>query len=262
MPRSIITLTTDFGASDHFVGTMKGVLLSIAPQAQLVDITHNLNPFEISEGAFVIGQAYRYFPKNTVHLVVIDPGVGTARRPILVQAGGQFFVAPDNGVLSMVYSREKPKVRAVTADKFFLKPVSHTFHGRDVFSPVAAHTARGTPPAAFGKLIKDYLRLDLETPSRTGKRVWTGTILKIDHFGNLITNFRMEEFEDIQTRRFEMAVGTRRLWRLANTYAEVEPGELVLIAGSAGFIEICANQASAAKLLGCGVGAPAELTVY
>src|SRR5579871_4616372 len=132
MPRPIVTLATDFGLSDHYVGTMKGVILGICPQAQIVDISHDVAPFAIAEGAYVIAQAYRYFPKKTVHVVVVDPGVGGARRAIVAEAGGQLFVAPDNGVLAMIYAREKHRVRVITNDRYFRKPVSRTFHGRDI----------------------------------------------------------------------------------------------------------------------------------
>src|SRR5581483_10422206 len=146
MPGRIITLTTDFGASDHFAGTMKGVILNIFPGAKIVDISHEIQPFEVSDGAFTIAQAYRYFPKKTIHVVVVDPGVGTERRPILMEAAGQFFIARDNGVLSLIYGREKARFRLLENDKYFLHPVSHTFHGRDIFSPCAAHLAAGVPP--------------------------------------------------------------------------------------------------------------------
>jgi S-adenosyl-L-methionine hydrolase (adenosine-forming) len=258
----LITLTTDFGLSDHYVGAMKGVILSICPRARLVDISHEVGAFEITEAAFLLAQAYRYFPRGAVHLVVVDPGVGTSRRPILAQAAGQFFIAPDNGVLSMIYSRESAKVRAITSDRYFLKPVSRTFHGRDIFSPVAAHLARGVRPAQFGKLIADYLRLNFEAPVRTGKRVWTGTILKIDRFGNLVTNFALPEFPDLDKRPFEMAVGTRQISELASSYAEGAPGAFFVIAGSSGYYEISANQGHAARMLGCGAGAPVELTLF
>src|SRR5271166_828132 len=142
MPAPTITLTTDFGLVDHFAGVMKGVILGIAPRAQIVDISHEVPPFEINEGAFIIAEAYRYFAKKTVHVIVVDPGVGSERRPILAEMAGQYFIAPDNGVLSMIYAREaKKKVRHITNEKYFLHPVSRTFHGRDVFSPVAAHLA-------------------------------------------------------------------------------------------------------------------------
>ena len=258
----LITLTTDFGTADHFVGTMKGVMLGIAPRARLVDITHDVGPFEVSEGAFTIAQAYRYFPKRTIHVVVVDPGVGSTRRPILAEMGGQYFVAPDNGVLSMIFSREKAKVRHITNEKFFLHPLSRTFHGRDVFSPVAAHLALGVAPARFGKLIDDHLRLTLEKPNRTGKRVWTGTVLRVDRFGNLITNLTIEEFPQVKTRPFELNVGLEKVTRLALTFTECEPGELFTLAGSSGYLEVATNQGSAAKKLGCGVGSPVELVLY
>jgi S-adenosylmethionine hydrolase len=262
MPRRIITLTTDFGGADHFVGTMKGVILSIQPGAQIVDISHEVTAFEIPEAAFLLSQAYPYFPKKTIHVVVVDPGVGTARRPILVEAAGQYFIAPDNGVLSMVYSRERHKVRHITARKYWLREVSNTFHGRDIFAPAAAHLARGTPPAQFGKLITDYLRQNFEKPVRTGKRFWTGAVLKADHFGNLITNFHINDFPELTRRPFEMSVGIRRVCGLASSYAECSLGELALIVGSSGYVEVAINQGSAAKALGCGSGAPVELTLY
>jgi hypothetical protein len=262
MLHPLITLTTDFGWSDHFVGTMKGVLAGIAPQARVVDITHGVGSFEVSDGAFTIAQAYPYFPKRTIHVVVVDPGVGSSRRPILAEMAGQYFIAPDNGVLSMIFSREQPKVRHITADRYFLKPVSRTFHGRDIFAPVAAHLAAGVLPAKFGKRIEDFLKLTLDQPSRTGKRAWTGAVLKVDHFGNLVTNLHIDEFLDVRTRPFELNIGLEQLTRLALTFSEGNPGELFVIAGSSGFIEVTANQASAAKRLGCGVGSPVELTIF
>ncbi len=262
MPNPIVTLTTDFGLADHFVGTMKAVILGICPRAQIVDVCHQVAAFEIAEAAFVLAQAYRYFPPKTVHVVVVDPGVGTSRRPIVAEAGGQRFIAPDNGVLSMVFAREQPKVRVITARKYFLKDVSQTFHGRDIFSAVGAHVAAGVPPARMGKLIDDYLRLSFEKPVRTGRRAWTGAILKIDHFGNVITNFHREDFPHLSERPFEFAVGFERVSRLAANYSESKPGELFAIWGSSGYIEISVSRDSAAKMLGCGVGAPVELTVY
>ena len=262
MPNPIITLTTDFGLSDHYVGAMKGVILGICPRARLVDLSHEVRAYEIPEAAYLLAQSYRFFPPRTVHLVVVDPGVGTSRRPVLAQAAGQFFVAPDNGVLTMVYSRESHKVRHVTAEKYFLKPVSQTFHGRDIFSPVAAHVASGVPPTRMGKLIQDYLRLNFEKPVRTGRRVWTGSILKVDHFGNLITNFHRDDFPDVANRPFEIAVGMQKVSTLARNYSECGIGEIFAIQGSSGYLEISANQASAARLLGCAAGAPVELTIY
>jgi len=260
----IITLTTDFGLADHFVGTMKGVILNIAPHARIVDISHEAPAWEIPDGAFTIAQAYSYFPKKTIHVIVVDPGVGSARRPILVETPNHFFIAPDNGVLSMVFAREERlKVRHITADKLFLKPTSRTFHGRDVFSPVAAHLASGVPPARVGRQIDDFLRLSFHKPSRTGKRVWTGTILHVDRFGNLITNLHAGDFPRLAAGEgFELSVGLEKLTHLAATFSDGEPGELLVIAGSSGYLEIAVNQASAARRLGCGSGAPVELTVF
>jgi S-adenosylmethionine hydrolase len=262
MPRAILTLTTDFGTSDHFVGVMKGVILAIQPQAQIVDITHDVSSFEIMEGAFVIGEAYRWFPKRTVHVVVVDPGVGTSRRPILIEAAGQYFVGPDNGVFSMVLEREKHKVRAITNEQYFHHPVSDTFHGRDIFAPVAAHLASGVTPAHFGKPVGDYHRGFASKPTRIGRRIWSGVVLKVDHFGNLITNYEAEEFAELRLRPFVMAIGTRQVARLVRTFGEAEPGEPVLVVGSSGYIEIAVKQGSAAKALGCGSGSPADLTIY
>ena len=255
----ILTLTTDFGLSDHYVGVMKGVILGIAPAARIVDLCHQASAYEIGEAAFLIAQAYRYFPKKTVHVVVVDPGVGTARRPILAEAAGQYFVAPDNGVLGMIYTQEKHKVRLINNDRYFRKPVSRTFHGRDIFAPVAAHLAKGVAPARVGKIINDYLRPASSAPERTGKHVWTGTVLKVDHFGNVVTNFRLSDFPPTS---FEVVIGPHVVTRVARNYAECAPGELFTIEGSSGYLEISTGQGSAAKILGCAVGAPVELRIY
>jgi S-adenosylmethionine hydrolase len=262
MPRRIISLTTDFGTSDHFAGTMKGVILSIHPAAQIVDITHEIRPFEIPDGAFTIAQAYRFFPKKTVHVIVVDPGVGSTRRPLLAEMAGQYFIAPDNGVLSMIFSREPAKVRHVNNDRYFLKPLSRTFHGRDVFSPVAAHLAAGIAPARFGPRIQDHLRLDLEKPTHTAKQTWTGAVLKVDRFGNIITNLHIDQFRQVKTRAFTLSVGLRTIKRLALTFTDCEPGDLCALVGSSGFLEVSTNQGSAAGILGCGAGAPVELTIF
>jgi S-adenosylmethionine hydrolase len=257
----VITLTTDFGTSDHFAGTMKGVILGIAPKADIVDITHEILPYNVNEGAFVIAQAWRYFPKGTVHVVVVDPGVGSARRPILCEAGGHFFIAPDNGVLSMIYDAAPHKVRVISNPKVMRKEISRTFHGRDIFAPAAAHLARGVDPAKFGKTVRDYIRSFLVKPQQIGRFAWTGTILKVDRFGNLITNFRIDEFDALKTRAFELRIGLERIHRLALTFSETAIGDVFAIVGSSGYIEVAANQASAAQILGCGAGASVELEI-
>jgi S-adenosylmethionine hydrolase len=259
---AVVTLLTDFGTSDHFVAVMKGVILSICRQARIIDITHEVPPHEISQGAYLLAQSWRYFPNGTVHVAVVDPGVGTSRRPILVETEGHYFVGPDNGVLAQVYSgAERHKVREITASKYFLQPVSRTFHGRDIFAAVAGHLAAGVRPASFGKLIQDHLKLSYLHPQRVGKRIWSGTIQHVDRFGNLITNFHVDAFPGIQTKAVQFTVGPQTVHRLALNYADSDPGEVFLIVGSSGFLEVAVNQASAAKVLGCSAGAPVELVL-
>lgn len=257
--KPLLTLTTDFGSSDHFVAAMKGVIYGICPGVEIVDVTHDLNPFEVLEAAFTFGEAWRWFPKGTVHVAVVDPGVGSSRRPILVEAAGQYFVAPDNGLLTSVLNTPKAKARAITASKFFLPEVSATFHGRDVFAPCGAHVAAGVRPAQFGKLVIDALRLKMDKPSQTSKRQWTGTILKVDRFGNVITNFRLADFPWIATNPFVFSVGFEQVGALATHYAECAYGEFYAVAGSSGYIEIVMREAHAARKLGVSAGAPVDL---
>ncbi|HWF07817.1 MAG TPA: SAM-dependent chlorinase/fluorinase, partial [Bryobacteraceae bacterium] len=172
----IITLLTDFGLTDHYVGVMKGVMLGICPQAQLVDISHEVTPYAITEGAYTLGQAWSYFPEGTVHLVVVDPGVGSARRPIILESSGHLFIGPDNGVFDFIYdAATDPIVREITATRYFRQPVSRTFHGRDVFSPVAARLAAGVGAAEFGPVIEDFVRLHFSKPVQSQPDTWTGT---------------------------------------------------------------------------------------
>jgi S-adenosyl-L-methionine hydrolase (adenosine-forming) len=248
MKRPVITLLTDFGSADHYAGVMKGILLGICPDAQLVDISHETTPYAIAEAAFTLSQAWTCFPQGTVHLVVVDPGVGSARRPILAEAAGHRFVAPDNGVLTMLYDTVPAHaVREITASRYFRQPVSRTFHGRDIFAPVAAHLANGLAAAELGDPIGDYLRLGFASPARTGEKTWTGTILKTDHFGNLITNFDSKTWQRLAVEAFEMRVGGRVVSRMASNYAEMNAGDLFIIAGSAGFLELSVNRGSAGE---------------
>jgi S-adenosylmethionine hydrolase len=240
---------------------MKGVIATIAPTARVVDITHEITPYNILEGAFVIAQAAPYFPKGTIHLIVVDPGVGGERRAIVGETGGHFFVAPDNGVLSMVLARGPHKVRTISNTKLALKDVSRTFHGRDIFAPAAAHLARGVKPAQFGKLIQDAVRIEAMEPTEIAPNAWRGIILKTDHFGNLITNFHIDEYFAVKTNPFVVRVGSAEIRRLALTFSDTERGELAVVVGSSGYLEITANQASAAQELGCGLGAPVELEI-
>jgi len=259
--RPIITLTTDYGLSGHFVGVMKGVILSIMPDVQLVDITHGIPPHDVFECAVVIGEAIRFYPARSIHVVVVDPGVGTSRRPLLAEAGGQFFIAPDNGVLSMVLEKNPAaRVRQITTDQYFLKPVSATFHGRDIFSPVAAWLARTGDASNFGEPISDYFRWPVPNPVRTGSRV-AGTILRVDHFGNLLTNFTPENMPEVfsDAISFRIVMGAGNITRKVNTFAEAAEGEPVILLGSSGYFEIVVNRGSAARLLNARRGA--EVTV-
>src|SRR4051812_24500879 len=189
MRSPILTLTTDFGLSDHYVGAMKGVILGICPTARIVDITHDITPYEITEGAYTIAQAFRTFPKKTVHVVVVDPGVGTARRPILVEAAGQYFIGPDNGVLSMIYLREKSKVRLISNERYFRKPVSQTFHGRDIFSAVAAHLAAGGLPPRFGQAVDDLFEPALQKPTPPRQSPRDGDRPEVDRLRDINTHY-------------------------------------------------------------------------
>ena len=261
MTRPVLTLTTDFGTADHYAGAMKGVILRICPDAQIVDITHDISPFAIAEGAYSIAQAWRYFPERTVHVVVVDPGVGTARRPILVEAGGQYFLGPDNGVLSLVYLHEPAKVRFIAKEEYFLHPVSQTFHGRDIFAPVAAHLASGVPAASIGGYIEDYARPDFAKPKRGEGGAWIGQIIKADRFGNLITNFHIGEFANLAQGPFTLTLGSRRITALARNYQACAPGELFLIVGSSGYYEISLRQGNAAEYAQCKPGTRIELLI-
>ena len=258
----IITLMTDFGLRDHYVAAMKGVILGLCPQARIIDVTHEINSYEIAEAAFLLSQTWTCFPKKTVHVVVVDPGVGSERRPILAEVDGHRFVAPDNGVLTPVLTRPGCKTRHITSEGYFRQPVSQTFHGRDIFAPVAARVAKGLGLAKLGPLIENQLRLTTEGPRRSARRGWTGAILHVDRFGNIVTNFSIETFPQIEEQAFEFSIGFRTVEKLARSYAEMETGELFAIVGSSGFVEISANQQPAAKILGCEAGAPVELRLF
>ena len=262
LARPIITLTTDYGINDHLVGTLKGVILKICPEANLVDITHNVTPYDLLDGALAIGSAYSYFPARTIHVVVVDPGVGTERRPLLVTGENQYFVAPDNGVLSLVYEREESiLVRHANVEHYYLQPVSKTFHGRDVFAPVAAWLAKGSQAAAMGEEITDYKKFAMPRP-KSADGSTKGVVLRVDSFGNLITNFRPDDLpaSAIESGAINLQVGSQAVTRLVDTFAKGHPGEAFAYIGSNGFVEIGVNRGSAAKALNVGRGIPVVLT--
>jgi S-adenosylmethionine hydrolase len=256
--RPIITLTTDFGANDHFVGTMKGVILDIVPEAAIVDICHSVQAFDVLDAALTISQAYSYYPSGTVHLVVVDPGVGTARRPIVASSDKYHFVAPDNGVLSLVYAREdRMHVRHITSDHYFLQPVSNTFHGRDIFSPVAAYLAKQVDTLKFGDEVEDYVRFAAPRPKVVEENRMRAVVLKVDRFGNLMTNITAQDAPTLfaaEPGPFKIVMGSREITEIRTAYAEGTPGEIFGIVGSSGFLEIAANRAAAAQLTGAGKG--------
>ena len=262
MSNPIITLTTDYGTNDHLVGTLKGVILKINPDVTIVDITHEVAPYDVLDGALAIASAYRYFPARTIHVVIVDPGVGTERRPLLVSGETQYFVAPDNGVLSLVYEQETALlVRHATAEHYFLQPVSKTFHGRDIFAPVAGWLSKGWQSASMGEEINDYKRFALPKP-KAADGVTQGTVLRMDHFGNLITNFRPDDMPDgaLKSGTLKMQVNGKEVKRLVETFAQGEPGEPVALVGSSGFIEIAVNKGNAARVVGAGRGATVVVT--
>jgi hypothetical protein len=263
--KPIVTLTTDFGLNDHFVGTMKGVILGVEPNAQIIDISHSVQPFDVLDGALTISQAYNYFPSGTVHMVIVDPGVGTARRPIIVTSERHHFVAPDNGVLSLVYQREQRlHARHITAEHYNLQPVSQTFHARDIFSPVAGYLAKGVDPEKFGEEVTDFVRFNSPKAKPVNESTLRGIVLKADRFGNLITNITPEDAPMLFTEpaaAFKIVVGKREVTEIKTTYADGAPGEVFGILGSMGFLEIAANRASAAQLLGVGKGTDVNIVL-
>lgn len=251
MKRPLITLLTDFGLKDHYVAAMKGVILGIAPEAQIVDITHEIGAYGIAEAAYTLEQAVGCFPEGTVHLVVVDPGVGSSRRAIVAEVGEQTFVAPDNGVLSRVL-RGGGVVREITAMHWFRQPVSSTFHGRDIFAPVAARLSSGglgESREEVGPVIEDPVRLEEAEPREMAPGEWTGVVLKVDGYGNLITNFEAEHFRQITSGGFEMRVGPGVIRRAVTRFDEGLSNEPCAILGSARLIEVFVNKGNAAQLL-------------
>ncbi|HVG30188.1 MAG TPA: SAM-dependent chlorinase/fluorinase [Pyrinomonadaceae bacterium] len=254
----IITLLTDFGAADYFVGALKGVILSANPRATIVDITHEIPAHDVQAGAFTLLAASESFPEGTLHVAVVDPGVGSARRAVLAECGGQRYVGPDNGLFSYVCERAGgARVRHLTNRKFFRREVSATFHGRDVFAPVAAALSAGVDARELGEEIDDWVRLPPLAPRVDGDGTIEATIIHVDRFGNCVTNLTRRELGDEQIARgATLVVGDQPIRRFRRFYADGEGGspEPFAIWGSAGFLEISAPRASAAAILGAGRG--------
>jgi hypothetical protein len=259
----VLTLTTDFGIKDGFVGTMKGVILGICPGAQLVDLTHTITPQNILEGAFALWRAYSFFPPGTVHLAVVDPGVGTQRRPLAARIGEHFFVGPDNGLFTPIYEdahRNNWNVEIIhlTNEKYWLPAISQTFHGRDIFSPVAAHLANGIPLSDLGLAIQNPIRIQLPKPEKTANG-WIAHVTVVDVFGNCTTDLPAKEV--IGSKDISFQVHGQTIHGLVDSYGHKEPGELVALVDSESFIEIAVVNGSAAQILGLKVGDVVEVFV-
>jgi len=253
----LITLTTDFGLEDVFVGVMKGVIAGINPEARVVDLTHSISPCDVVEAAFKLRQGYPYFPKGTVHVAVVDPGVGSERQIVAMESDGHLFLAPDNGVLAVVADEKgHAGLVAVTERRYFLPEVSGTFHGRDIFAPVAARLAAGGRLSELGSPLERLTPLDIPKPALHADGSLHGVVLWSDHFGNLITNISATVLaEHFQLDQVRIRVAGRTIERLSRTYAQAPAGELLAIVGAFGAVEIAVNRGNASKMLKAGRGA-------
>jgi len=246
----IITLLTDFGTRDHYVASMKGVILGINPRCALIDITHQVKPHDIEEGAFLLASACSYFPKGTIHVSVVDPGVGGPRKPVLLVTRNYFFLGPDNGLLSLAAQGDTVKQAVeLTNPTFFLSRISTTFHGRDIFAPAAAHLTLGIRPGVFGPRLNSWVKLDIGTPIVTGREL-VGKVIHVDAFGNLVTNIREREL--LQFNRGHLVViraGGRSINGLKKGYRDGRKGAPMALVGSGGFLEVSVREGNARKLL-------------
>ncbi len=253
----ILTLTTDFGLADNYVGVMKGALLGILPSLQIVDLTHQIAPQDVRQASHVLASAIPYFPPGTTHLVVVDPGVGSDRRPIAIQTARATYVGPDNGVLSPALSDPSATTWVLDEPSYWLPHPSRTFHGRDIFAPCAAHLASGISPARLGHRIGDPIRLQAQTAVRLGDAHVEGHVVSIDHFGNLITDIPAEW---IVEQGWVCHLANQEIARFIGTYAEVPPGEPAVLAGSSGHLEIAVRNESAARRFGASIGTDVVIT--
>ena len=267
MAKPIIAFLTDFGTRDHYAGTMKGVALGICPDATLVDITHEIAPHDILGGALELAAAVRYFPAGTIFLAVVDPGVGSPRRGLAVDTGDYRFVAPDNGVLTLALRDLPPKRMVELSDRRYARPtVSRTFEGRDRFAPAAGWLAKGTDLAALGRPVKEFHRLTVPEPAwgntAMGNTALTGAVLRVDRFGNLISNIDRKTFDTRASGTMAaITIGGHEVARLVTTYAEAAALELCALFGSTDHLEVAENGGSAAARLGLGLGAEVRVIV-
>lgn len=264
-PSPVITFTSDFGSREPYVGAVKGAILSACPGGQIVDLTHEIGPHDLLEASYVVANAYACFPTRTVHLVIVDPTVGSGRRAIIASNETHFFVAPDNGVLSLVFAKDPPTiVVSIEADHYFRKPVSPTFHGRDIFGPVVGWLAKGTDIEHFGPVIRDYVRFTVPAPKLVANNRIEGMILHVDRFGNVITNISPEEVRSLTGRDFQPMVfrlGEKEVKAHRAFYSQSKAEELFSVVGSNGYYELAALGKPAARLLEARRGAKIELEI-
>ncbi len=258
--RPVIALLSDFGTRDHYVGTMKGVILGICPDVTLVDVTHEIAPHDVLEGALELAGSYRFFPAGTIFVAVVDPGVGSSRRGIAAEIGDYRFVCPDNGLLTGVLGEAPPKKIVELTERRYARPtVSRTFEGRDRFAPAAGWMAKGIQLAALGRTLPDCQRIDLPQPVMEDGRL-SGAVLRIDRFGNLVTNIDRKTFEKFgREGKLHIAAGGATVGRIVATYSEMQSGEVCALFGSTDHLELAANSGSAAQMLGLARGAPVEI---
>ena len=255
----LITLTTDFGYNDPFVGIMKGVIAGINPDAHVIDLCHDIPPQNVMAGALVLRHSVSYFPRGTIHVAVIDPGVGGARRPLLIECDGSYFVGPDNGVLSLALDGKQPaRIVHLSNSTYHLQPVSGTFHGRDIFAPVAAYLSLGVATVAFGESVESFVRLKLPEPERTARRI-TGEVVYIDSFGNLFTNISEHDLTGLTADNLVISLRDATIRGLAPNYAAAVEGELVALVNSWGLMEIALNKGSARQRTGAQIGDKVEV---
>jgi S-adenosylmethionine hydrolase len=262
----IITLTTDFGNADHYVASIKGAVLSVSTQVHIVDVSHEVPPHDIAYAAQLVREASKVFPPRTVHIVVVDPGVGTARRPIIAAAENQIFVGPDNGVFSLIYESDDFNGAVhITATHYMRPDPSPTFHGRDIFAPVAAQLARGLGMENFGEAIEDAVRVEMPKPRVTGEGLVKATALHVDRFGNVVTNLTRGSLQALMDKlgrsNLKGGVGAAAISGLRTTYAEGLPGAPFFLFNSTGRLEIAVNQARASDILGLKAGDAVDIHI-
>lgn len=256
MIMSIITLLTDFGTKDAYVGVMKGVMLSINPSAKVVDVCHYIDPQDLIAAAYLINSSYRYFPKGTIHIIVVDPGVGGSRSIVAVKLSGHIFLAPDNGVLTLLMDEgEVDTIVRVENSRYFLDSISRTFHGRDIFAPVGSHVSMGVPIEKLGSrlVLQDLSRLNIPKPYLSNKDELTGVIISIDRFGNCISNIDencLRKFvKNGSEKKLEINIGKTVIKSLSYTYTDAEPKRPLALIGSFGYLEIASNCENAGQML-------------